>query len=175
MQDLRRQIGGITRDADGGPAPEGDVPSTAAQLAAIRREFNLAHERTSKATAELTALRDQYTELEKEGLKEAADDTPTARKIRTLENRLDKAMIKFNEAQSIRKTYEQIIRRLREERVGFDQQLVTLERTMAAKVRDYDELMLLSGDAAHAKDSAIGELEKVGTIAASPAPRPTHK
>ena len=33
-------------------------------------------------------------------------------------------MIKFNEAQSIRKTYEQILRRLKEERIGFDNQLV---------------------------------------------------
>lgn len=30
-----------------------------------------------------------------------------------LENRLDKAMIKYNEAQSIRKTYEQIVARLK--------------------------------------------------------------
>ena len=30
--------------------------------------------------------------------------------VEVLENRLDKAMIKYNEAQSIRKTYEQIVR-----------------------------------------------------------------
>lgn len=29
-------------------------------------------------------------------------------------------MIKFNEASSIRKTYEQIVKRLKEERVGYD-------------------------------------------------------
>ena len=33
---------------------------------------------------------------------------PAARQIRTLENRLDKAMIKHNEGKSIRKTYDQI-------------------------------------------------------------------
>ena len=32
--------------------------------------------------------------------------------IRVLENKLDKAMIKYNEAQSIRKTYDQIVQRL---------------------------------------------------------------
>jgi hypothetical protein len=32
---------------------------------------------------------------------------------RILENRLDKAMIKYNEAQSIKKTYEQIVKRLK--------------------------------------------------------------
>ena len=42
------------------------------------------------------------------------------REIRILENRLDKVMIKYNEAQSIRKTYEQIVKRLKEERVGLE-------------------------------------------------------
>jgi chromosome segregation ATPase len=52
-----------------------------------------------------------------------AQDNEYTRKIRSLENKLDKAMIKFNEAQSIRKTYEQIVKRLKEERVGFDNQV----------------------------------------------------
>ena len=50
------------------------------------------------------------------------EDNEFTRTIRALENKLDKAMIKYNEAQSIRKTYEQIVRRLKEERVGFDNQ-----------------------------------------------------
>ena len=32
-------------------------------------------------------------------------------------------MIKYNEAQSIRKTYDQIVKRLKEERVNFDNQV----------------------------------------------------
>ena len=70
-------------------------------------------------------------------------------------------MIKYNEAQSIRKTYEQIVRRLKEERVGFDNQLAAIERTLGAKPRDYDELLLLSGDASHAKETALGEKDRV--------------
>ncbi|KAJ0410973.1 hypothetical protein ATCC90586_004326 [Pythium insidiosum] len=77
-----------------------------------------------------------------------------------LENRLDKAMIKFNEAQSIRKTYEQIVKRLKEERVGFDNQLAALERALAAKQHDYEELLLLSSDATHAREMILQELEK---------------
>jgi len=53
-------------------------------------------------------------------LKTAVEESPLMRQIRILENRLDKVMIKFNEAQSIRKTYEQIVKRLKEERVGYD-------------------------------------------------------
>ena len=48
------------------------------------------------------------------------EESSLMRNIRILENRLDKVMIKFNEAQSIRKTYEQIVKRLKEERVGYD-------------------------------------------------------
>lgn len=36
------------------------------------------------------------------------------RTIRELENKLDKVMIKYNEAQSIQQTYEEIVNRLRE-------------------------------------------------------------
>merc|ERR1719262_1735764 len=67
-------------------------------------------------------------------------------------------MIKYNEAQSIRKTYEQIVKRLKEDRVGFDQRLQAIERTLKAKERDYEELLLLSHDAYHAKEKVQAEL-----------------
>jgi len=69
-------------------------------------------------------------------------------------------MIKYNEAQSIRKTYEQIVKRLKEERTGFDNQLAGIERTLKAKERDYEELLLLSHDAYHAKEMAQAELHR---------------
>eukprot|EP01006_Ploeotia_vitrea_P056927 TRINITY_DN68136_c1_g1_i29.p1 TRINITY_DN68136_c1_g1~~TRINITY_DN68136_c1_g1_i29.p1 ORF type:complete len:398 (-),score=94.09 TRINITY_DN68136_c1_g1_i29:704-1897(-) len=75
-----------------------------------------------------------------------------------LETRLDKSMIKYNEAQSIRKTYEQIVKRLKEERIGFDNQLAAIERTLKAKDHDYQELLNMSHDANHAKEIAKAEL-----------------
>jgi len=83
------------------------------------------------------------------------------RQIRILENKLDKAMIKYNEAASIHTTYEQIVKRLKSERVGFDNQLAALERTLQAKQRDYEELLFLSGDANHAREVSQQELQKV--------------
>merc|ERR1719160_1399362 len=88
------------------------------------------------------------------------EDSPQMRHIRILENRLDKAMIKYNEAQSIRKTYELIVKRLKEERIGFDNQLEAIERTLKSKERDYEELLLLSHDAYHAKEMAQAELHR---------------
>ena len=93
----------------------------------------------------------------KESVEEASEKE---RKLRVIENRIDKAMIKLNEAQSIKKTYEGILSRLREERVGFDKQLRDLESQLESKKKDMDELVLLSHDAAHAKEIAQAELHK---------------
>jgi len=90
----------------------------------------------------------------------ASETSPEMRQIRVLENRLDKAMVKYNEAHSIRKTYEAIVKRLKGERMGFDNQLAAIERTLKAKERDYEELLLLSHDAYHAKEMAQAELHR---------------
>lgn len=71
-----------------------------------------------------------------------------------LENRLDKATIKYNEAQSIRKTYEEIVKKLKEERLTFDTQLATLDKLLKAKKADVVALEKMYKDANHAKDLA---------------------
>ena len=82
------------------------------------------------------------------------------RKMRVVENRIDKAMIKLNEAQSIKKTYEGILRRLKDERISFDKELRELEAQLETKKKESEELLLLSHDAAHAKELAQAELHK---------------
>jgi hypothetical protein len=69
----------------------------------------------------LLNLKDKLNEVS--DVKNAAfEESPLTRQIRILENKLDKIMIKYNEAHSIRKTYEQIVKRLKEERIGYDNQ-----------------------------------------------------
>lgn len=82
------------------------------------------------------------------------------RTIRLLENRLDKVMIKYNEAQSIQQTYDQVVRRLKEERVGYDSQLAAIETCLKGKEHDFEELLLLAHDATHAKEAAFAELKR---------------
>jgi coiled-coil domain-containing protein 151 len=72
--------------------------------------------------------------------------------------RLDNVLLKYNEAQSIRNTYEHIVKRLREEKLTFNNQLTALERTINSKNRDFDELMKLSADANRAREVAQSEL-----------------
>lgn len=54
-----------------------------------------------------------------------------AARLRELENKLDKAKIKRHEAQHIGKTYNKIIQKLMDDRLGFDNKLVELEKTLA--------------------------------------------
>lgn len=117
--------------------------------------------KSNRLRKELDILKDSIKDLELDSQRPHMEDNEYTRRIRNLENKLDKSMIKYNEAQNIRKTYEQIVKRLGEERVGYDNQLAAIERTLASKQKDYEELLLLSGDANHARETALGELERV--------------
>ena len=131
------------------------------EVEALRRAHDDLVLKSKRQRDALEELRDAVKDLELDSQRPHMEDNEYTRSIRSLENKLDKAMIKYNEAQSIRKTYEQIVRRLKEERVGFDNQLAAIERTLAAKYRDYEELLLLAGDANHARETALGELDRV--------------
>ncbi len=50
--------------------------------------------------------------------------------------------------------------RLKEERVGYDNQLAAIERSLKGKEHDFEELLLLAHDATHAKELAQAELKK---------------
>lgn len=126
----------------------------------MRREYDQVCYERQQTQRSLESTRERSGHVEKETINPMDSDNAVSRQIRMLENRLDKAMIKFNEAQSIRKTYEQITKRLKEERIGFDNQLAAIERTLKAKERDYEELLLMSHDALHARDVARSELSQ---------------
>lgn len=71
-----------------------------------------------------------------------------------MENRLDKATIKYNEAQTLCKIYEDIIKALQAEKLTFDTQLIHFERSLKAKKADAGELEAISRDAHRAKEFA---------------------
>eukprot|EP00760_Papus_ankaliazontas_P035389 PhM_4_TR7770/c0_g1_i1/m.83435 len=160
VKDLKAMIANV---AKGGSA----VNLQEREAAKLRQEIDHTRLRLDATAAEGSELRREL-QLMKESLRDVVvesqeifpEDTPTARKIRMLENRLDKSLIKYNEAQAIRKTYEQIVHRLKEERVGFDNQLAAIERTLKAKNHDYHELLNMSHDANHDKEVAKAELQQ---------------
>ena len=131
------------------------------RIADLRKKYNETHQDVTVAQKNVQKIVDGMRDLERDAVSPHDEDTPMTRHIRMLENRLDKALIKYNEAQSIRRTYEQIVKRLREERIGFDNQLGAVERTLRAKEQDLEELVLMSHDANHAKELSKADLLRV--------------
>jgi len=123
-----------------------------------RQEFDNYQARANSLQKTIRKREDKLNDFNKEKTPILTDDSPLTRQIRILENRLDKAMIKYNEAQSIKKTYEQILERLKEERIGFDNQLQAIERTLKGKDKDYVELLNMSRDANYLRELAKNEL-----------------
>ena len=91
------------------------------------------------------------------------DDHPMMRQIRVLGNRLDKIMIKYNEAVEMKKTYEVVQTKLSEERLGYEKQLQQVERSLKQKNSSLSELMRLSQQATKAREAASKQLKKVQT------------
>ncbi len=67
--------------------------------------------------------------------------------MRILENRLDKLMIKHNEAINIKKTYQVILQRFKEEQQDYEAQLAQLEKALNAKNSDLQDLVKMSKEA----------------------------
>lgn len=126
----------------------------------LRRTLNDLRNANDKSSEEIGVINEHTQDLSKEGEPVLQSDSPLTQAIRMLENRLDKSLIKHNEAMSIRRTYETILQRLRDERVGFDNQLAAIEKTLRAKEHDFMELQSMAHDAMHAKEIAKSSVQE---------------
>merc|ERR1711998_171941 len=124
----------------------------------LKKEYDRTCHGTKARQQRVDEMRDSLKQIDLQA-PGPEDEEAMTRQIRPLENRLDKAMIKYNEAQNIRRTYEQIVKRLREERTGFDSHLKSLEDTMKGKEKDHEDLEILARDAVAARDASRAELE----------------
>jgi len=88
----------------------------------------------------------------------AAGESEGAQTLRVLENRLDKANIKCVEANHINNTYKQILTKLQDERLEFDNHVDKLQMMIKNKKKEYQEILAMNKDAELAKDSAKDEL-----------------
>jgi len=155
---LRQQIAQLRNEKP--QSTEKQLENKMQEVQVLQRKYDTLKSENNKKRTTLDELDGKLNLLATDAKLPTTEASPEMRQIRVLENRLDKAMIKYNEAQSIRKTYEAIVKRLQEERIGFDNQLAAIERTLKAKERDYEELLLLSHDAYHAKEMAQAELHR---------------
>jgi acetolactate synthase small subunit len=155
---LQQSAKGSTVNSSTYNRKETDLLTT--KLYTLRRQLNDTKNDNDAMAKEVGDMSEKTLDLDKECQPILTDDSPVTQKIRTLENRLDKSLIKYNEATSIRKTYEAIAKRLHEERVGFDNQLAAIEKTLKAKEHDYTELQSMAHDAMHAKEIAKAEVQE---------------
>lgn len=87
--------------------------------------------KTVKQQKRLEELTTQYNQMVKDSsdaVATDAGDSNDAQRLRNLENRLDKARLKCQEAEHIRKTYEQIKAKLGEEHKTFENTLDLMEQ-----------------------------------------------
>ena len=116
-----------------------------------RLKLDEARNNKKKSQETFNQLNKKLEELKSEAKFINDDNNPYVKRIKLLENKLDKAMIKYNEAMSIRRTYEQILTRLKEERAGYDNQIAAIQKTLKAKGHDLNEFKLLLQDSKMAK------------------------
>jgi len=85
-------------------------------------------------------------------------DRSVQKQIRVLENRLDKALIKFNEALAYNKKLREEIDNLRRERVIFDQINAKLAKELHEKKKEMAQIIEISNIAYEARDQAQNEM-----------------
>ena len=117
-----------------------------------RLKYDQARCEKLKSIEEWKKNSEKYNELKNEAKLINDDNNPYVKRIKLLENKLDKAMIKYNEAMSIRRTYEQILARLKEERAGYDNQIAAIQKSLKAKGHDLNEFKLLLQDSKQARN-----------------------
>lgn len=88
----------------------------------------------------------------------SAGESDSSQTLRVLENRLDKANIKCVEANHINNTYKQILHKLQDERLEFDNHVDKLQNNIRSKKREFNDIMSMNKDAELARDSAKDEL-----------------
>jgi len=164
-KELKAQLAKLHREQTGSNKSfqERTYEKLETQVHMLRKQYDEACNEFKTLMKKAASKRDKLADLDSERAPILTDESPLTRQIRILENRLDKAMIKYNEAQSIKKTYEHILRRLKEERIGFDNQLQAIERTLKAKEHDYQDLLNMSHDANYLREMAKGELLQTKT------------
>lgn len=133
------------------------------------KKHNQVRAKAEQREQELLSLQKKMHDLavEQDWLKSNDEgDGPEAKKIRSLEAQIDKIMIKKRESVHIGNTYSQIIAKLKNDRLAFDNQLETLESAIRDRREELNRLEAVCGDAVRARDDArtkLMEADKTAT------------
>lgn len=156
---LRSQLAHHSVVAGEEAAPTRAIQQLEKRVHELRRSYDKVMQEKKTALAKLENLQETVTELNKTA--GALMHSPAARRIRLLENRLDKAVTKANEAQSIQRSYSAVLDKLGKERSLFASQLKVLEEAVGVQGREVEQLASALREAQYARDGAKAELVKV--------------
>ncbi|XP_078010045.1 outer dynein arm-docking complex subunit 3 isoform X2 [Phascolarctos cinereus] len=124
------------------------------QLNALRHEAEQRQQRIEE-------LQLQYSLRELEINEFQDSDTEVAKTMRNLENRLEKARLKANEAEHITRVYLQLKAYMQEESLNFENKLDAMEGEVSRLRHEFSELQNVGQQATDARDAAKSELQKL--------------
>ncbi|EDQ92430.1 uncharacterized protein MONBRDRAFT_14147, partial [Monosiga brevicollis MX1] len=139
----------------------GPVALTQGEIQTVVKKRNTLRHQIKQAKAKHEAQLKVLRELEVEGdfvNNEGGAASSEMQQIRRLENNLDKANIKAQEAQHIKQTYLKIIDQLQKDRLQFDQTISGLEKTLEGRKQELAQLEAMCQDACAARDAARNAL-----------------
>jgi len=127
------------------------------EIVKLRTKHDKLHDSNQRKRTELNMMADKLKELHSGSY--SAEATPQIR-LKEGEEQLLGSAERYEEEHKLKLTYEQVINRLKQERLSFPAEIKALETTLAQKERDYEQLLLMSHDANHSKEVARQELSK---------------
>ncbi|XP_073076492.1 outer dynein arm-docking complex subunit 3 isoform X2 [Manis javanica] len=129
------------------------------QLSKKVKQLNALHYQVGLRQKRLTELQ-QEDHLREQQMAEAQDsNTEMARTVRSLENRLEKALMKAGEAERISKVYLQLKAQLQEENRHLKNRVDVMEAEVVKAEHELEELHVVKQEALKARDIAKNELQ----------------
>ena len=128
------------------------------------RRIELERQRTSQLDKQLQVMTEQLLKarMAMGGIHAPAEsDMAVEKQVRVLENRLDKALVKFNEAIVSNRVLREEIDNLRRERIVFDSLYKKLQRELAEKKRSMAEVIEQANVAYEERDKLHAEAAKM--------------
>ncbi|CAH8669507.1 unnamed protein product [Dicrocoelium dendriticum] len=128
----------------------------------VMKKYNALKHLTVQKEEKIEQLKKTYYELKQLMDDENATTAGTnkeGRHLRELENRLDKAQLKYQEAEHIKRTYMQIKDKLQEEQLTYGHSLDALEKQIRLANEELAELQTMFNNAVLSRDAAQKELK----------------
>ncbi|KER23056.1 hypothetical protein T265_08998 [Opisthorchis viverrini] len=126
------------------------------------KKYNALRHMTVQKEEKIESLKKNYLELQQaieDGNATTAGTNREGKRLRELENRLDKAQLKYQEAEHIKRTYGQIKDKLQDEQLTYGHSLDNLEKQIKMAQDELAELQIMYSDAVLSRDAAQKELK----------------